>query len=200
MVRLGLALGSNLGDRAAMLARALKEIVKLCDRLTMPVRLLEVSSLWKTKTWSPDGLPAVWSHDYLNAVMVVTLTSWPSTITADRFLAELLRIEARMGRRRQIRYNPRTIDIDWLYREDTDDPTSSMSSSVRLILPHVAMHERSFVLLPLSELYPWWRHPITGETTQEMLEALMPHALESSELWKPWPWMAFTTDAKEGAL
>jgi 2-amino-4-hydroxy-6-hydroxymethyldihydropteridine diphosphokinase len=84
------------------------------------------------------------------------------------FLAKVLAIEQRMGRRRLQPKGPRTIDIDILLFGN------SVISTPQLDVPHPAMHQRRFVLEPLAEIAPDARHPIFKRTAREMLQAL-PH-------------------------
>lgn len=135
------ALGSNLGDRAETIISALEAINAL--PLTHVMRR---SSVIET---APVGVDE--SHpNYLNAVAEVSTGFSPHA-----FLGALLGIEAALGRRRDEcnknraeRVLPRTIDLDLLIYEGYSCDTPE------LILPHPRMHERSFVLRPLAELYP----------------------------------------------
>ena len=81
----------------------------------------------------------------------------------------LHRVEGEYGRIRRERNDSRTLDLDLLAHGDQviDRPGS-------LILPHPRLQERAFVLLPLAELAPGWRHPVSGLTAGEMLESLPP--------------------------
>ena len=76
--------------------------------------------------------------------------------------AELHRIEAALGRRRQRRWGARVLDLDLLAYNDL------VIRSKELILPHPRLHLRRFVLAPLSEIAPGWRHPVLGLTVRQM--------------------------------
>jgi 2-amino-4-hydroxy-6-hydroxymethyldihydropteridine diphosphokinase len=128
-VRAFLGLGSNLGDRLATLQRAV-------DRLARDgARAMRSSRVYET---APVGPP---QPDYLNAVVEVETDLGP-----EELLARCLVVEAELGRVRGERWGPRTIDVDLLCydRAEVDRPD--------LTLPHPRMHERAFVLLPLTEL------------------------------------------------
>lgn len=84
-------------------------------------------------------------------------------------LALLHRIEARLGRRRGVRWGARIIDLDLLaYGERVINGCGEDG----LVLPHPRLHERAFVLAPLADLMPSWRHPVSGRTAADMLAAL----------------------------
>lgn len=127
-----LGLGANLGDRLAGLQRA----VDLLD--AEGVGVVASSRVWETE---PVGGPD--QPDYLNAVVRVETELEPMQL-----LAACQRVERALGRVREVRWGPRTIDIDVLLFGDVtiEDPT--------LTLPHPRMLERAFVLLPLLELDP----------------------------------------------
>jgi 2-amino-4-hydroxy-6-hydroxymethyldihydropteridine diphosphokinase len=81
----------------------------------------------------------------------------------------MLLIEKRMGRVRSKRWGPRSIDLDLLFYDDEliDEPD--------LQVPHPEAHRRAFVLYPLLELDPNFRHPVTGETVRRMIQKLPPN-------------------------
>lgn len=130
MRRAFLSLGSNIGDRATHLTRAV-QIVASSD----PYR---VSSVYQT---APVG--GVLQDDFWNLVVEVTTDA-----TAKELLERCRRAEASEGRTRDVRWGPRTLDADVLLVGDeiSDDP--------EIIVPHPRMFERAFVLIPLSELAP----------------------------------------------
>ena len=98
---------------------------------------------------------------FLNAVDLCSATLAPQDL-----LAALLEVERTMGRVREVRWGPRTIDLDLLFHG------SAEIDSATLALPHPGLAARSFVLVPLAEVAPDWVHPSTGLTTSAMLEAL----------------------------
>jgi 2-amino-4-hydroxy-6-hydroxymethyldihydropteridine diphosphokinase len=100
---------------------------------------------------------------YLNGVAAV------ATRLAPAALLELLhRVERRFGRVRRSRNEPRVLDLDLL------DYDGLVQQSGAAVLPHPRLHERAFVLLPLRDVAPQWRHPVLGRTVDELVAALPP--------------------------
>jgi len=128
-----LGLGSNLGNRAGFLEEAL-------DRLaTWPgVRLGAVSSVFETR---PVGLTD--QPNFLNLAVRVE-----SELGALDVLQMCQSIESSLGRERQVRWGPRTVDLDVLLHGDETHHTPE------LVIPHPRMQERPFVLVPLAEIAP----------------------------------------------
>lgn len=148
MSRAFVALGSNLGDRAAHLRRALQAL-----RTTPGIEWLEVSGIYET---DPVGPPP--QGPYLNAVAAIETGLEPRAL-----LERLLQIEAEEGRIRSgERGEARILDLDLLLFADRCIDEDA------LVVPHPRMHERGFVLEPLSELAPQWVHPGSGETIAEL--------------------------------
>jgi 3-oxoacyl-[acyl-carrier protein] reductase len=149
-----LALGSNLGDRRANLQEALR---LLAERPGVVVT--RVSSFFET---APVGGPPG-QGNYLNAAAEVQTDLPPRQL-----LDWLLDVERRLGRVRQERYGPRTVDLDLLLYGDQvlDEPG--------LLVPHPRLHERRFVLEPLAEIAPRAVHPRFRSTVRELLDKLAP--------------------------
>ena len=147
-----IALGSNLGDRRGHLDRALAGL-----RDTPGILLRRVSSYHET---APVGGPPG-QGPYLNAAAQLE-----TNLEVVQLLHALLDVEQSLGRVRQERFGPRTIDLDLLLYSDLvrNDP--------ELTLPHPRMHERNFVLAPLAEIAPLAVHPVLGKTIQELLSEL----------------------------
>jgi 2-amino-4-hydroxy-6-hydroxymethyldihydropteridine diphosphokinase len=99
---------------------------------------------------------------FVNAVAAIE-----TALGACDLLALMQRIEARFGRVRGARNAARTVDLDLL------DYRGAQISSPRLILPHPRLHLRRFVLEPLAEIAPLWRHPLLGVTANQLLRTLV---------------------------
>lgn len=142
-----LGLGSNLGDRAAMLRQAVEAMRALPD-----VVVDRCSGIYETEPWGNDN-----QGPFLNCVVAVRTTLPPGQL-----LDALLAIERKMGRVRAERNGPRSIDIDILLygMEVIDRPGCT--------IPHPALTERNFVLQPLRELAPDVTHPVRGLTIAEL--------------------------------
>lgn len=170
-----IALGANLPHQGlsgpALLARAVEALKR--DGLA-PRRL---SSIWETEPWPPSlaGQPA-----FFNAVVEVD----PGPRTPQAIYAMLRAIEAEFGRERRERWAARTLDLDLLavtgavgrFEGEGEDGVD---------LPHPRLHERAFVLAPLSEVAPDWRHPVSGARPADMLVALKEE--QGARLWGPFP-------------
>jgi 2-amino-4-hydroxy-6-hydroxymethyldihydropteridine diphosphokinase len=155
-----IALGSNLGDREDYLQRALTAL-----RQTEGVEVSRISPVYETR---PVGGPAG-QGAYLNAVVEVRTER-----SAQDLLDVLLAIEQSLGRERHERYGPRTIDLDLLlYGKLTHE-------DARLIVPHPRLHERLFVLQPLTQLAPGLMHPVLKRSISDLLAELQGLRLHGS--------------------
>ena len=144
-----IALGSNLGDRAANLRRAIGELSRF-------VSVRRQSSVQRTAPVYVTRQP-----DFLNMAVVGETRLPPRAL-----LKALKRIEFRLGRWPGLRNGPRPVDLDIIYYGRV------MLRTPELVIPHARLAERRFVLDPLAEIAPRWRHPATGLTADEMLAAL----------------------------
>jgi 2-amino-4-hydroxy-6-hydroxymethyldihydropteridine diphosphokinase len=148
-MRAARGLGSNVGDRAAPLARAV-------DSLRDRVRVLAVSASHETE---PVGGPP--QGRYLNAAVVVD-----TDLAPDALLALARGLEDDAGRDRGERWGPRTLDVDVLLVGDREIRDAD------LVVPHPRMKERRFVLAPLAEIAPDWVVPGDGRRVEDLLADL----------------------------
>lgn len=149
--RVAVGLGANLGPRAATLEAAFRRLAE-----TEGVSQARLSRLYESEPLGFTDQPP-----FLNAVVLLF-----TTLERDEFLARLFAIEQEFGRRRERPDGPRTLDCDWLFDEETE------VDEAHLTLPHPRLHRRRFVLAPLCELAPNWRHPASGCRASELLAAL----------------------------
>lgn len=149
MAQVYLALGSNQGDRKALLHQAIDAIDRSLGRVD------SISSFIETEPWGFTS-----PHPFLNATLLLS-----TELTPLELLDATQAIEHELGRRQksdEAGYTDRPIDIDLLFYEDL------ILESPRLTLPHPLLHRRAFVLDPLLEIAPDLLHPILGKTITEL--------------------------------
>jgi len=165
-----LPVGETLPDRTIMDAFS-----ALCDLGVTPV---SQSRLYQTPCFPIGAGP-----DYVNAVAVMC---YPREWTPEELLAVLHKVEAQFGRVRQARWGMRTLDIDLIAIGDMvlPDPATQrhwmdlspdqqqIGAPDQLILPHPRLQDRAFVLVPLAEILPDWRHPLLDAIVLDLLAAL----------------------------
>lgn len=171
-----IALGSNkISDWGNPTATICAGIASLRRVAQAPPR---ISSFFVTQAY-----PAGSGPDFVNAAVALH-TTWQ----APELLAELHRIESEAQRSRDIRWGPRTLDLDLIALGDEVWPDIATQTRWRdlapedqariapdqLILPHPRLQDRSFVLVPLAEVAPDWRHPVLRLTIADMLARLAP--------------------------
>ena len=144
-----LGLGANLGNPIRQLERALEHLAR-----EMAVRA--VSSLYRTEPVGYADQP-----DFFNLVVAARTDADPEAL-----LDLAIGIERELGRVRTFANAPRTIDIDLLAWSGGE------YRSNRLVLPHPRLHQRAFVLIPLTEIAPSWQHPVMRRTAAELLAGL----------------------------
>lgn len=148
-----IALGSNLASPAGPPAGTLKGALVRLEQLG--VKILSVSSFYETPAWPDPSAPA-----FVNAVAAVHTALQPVEL-----LYLLHGVETEFGRMRSAPNAARTLDIDLL---DYDGRVLAE----RPVLPHPRLADRSFVLVPLTEIAPHWTHPILGRRAGELLAEL----------------------------
>ncbi len=168
IIGLGSNLASDQGSPQEILLRALAALAN------NSISIQAVSRFYTTPCF-PKGA------DYVNAVALTQVGQ-----TATDLLSRLHAIEESMGRQRVVRWGQRTLDLDLLaygdevapdlagYLQWRDLPLEAQSSAApdQLILPHPRLQDRAFVLVPMADIVPDWRHPVTGHSTTRMLNDL----------------------------
>ena len=147
--RVAIALGSNLGDRAAHLRFAAVHLGRIISNL-------QLSTVHET---APVGVAP--QPSFLNAAATGNYSD-----NARALLDDLLTIEREAGRTRPHPGAPRTLDLDLVLFGD------AIIAEQGLIVPHPRFRERAFVLAPLAEIAPDWKDPVTGSTVGELLATL----------------------------
>jgi 2-amino-4-hydroxy-6-hydroxymethyldihydropteridine diphosphokinase len=146
--------GANLGDPAATLRAAAAELGRRAGTVAAGSRIYRSRPIGRTD-----------QAEFLNAVARLE-----TTLTAERLLEELLAVEAEFGRVRDVRWGPRTLDLDLIWYE------GEQREDARLTLPHPRAHEREFVLRPLAELDPGL--DLRGQSVSAWLAGLEPQGVE----------------------
>lgn len=155
-----ISLGSNMGDKEETLRHAVQLLQQHEE-----IKVVKLSSIYET-----DPVGYTDQDLFLNMVILVH-----TTLSAQELLEECQKVEQVLKRIRIIRWGPRTIDLDiLLYNHDNIETET-------LVVPHVRMHERAFVLVPLVEIAPNLKYPPTGIALQVMLEQV---GKEGVRQWK----------------
>lgn len=149
-----IGLGSNVGDRVASVYKAIEEIENIPG-----TKVLAVSSLYKTE---PVGdIEQDW---FVNAV-----TKVETSLSPRELLNTLLDVERSLGRVREVKWGPRVIDLDILLYDGL------LIDEDGLVIPHPYLHERGFVLAPLTEIAPELIHPGLKKSMSELFNKLHNH-------------------------
>lgn len=162
-----IGLGANLPTANGGPLATLESALDVMPAFGMTV--LRRSSFYRTPALAPYAQPA-----YMNAVVIVA-TALPATA----LLEALHRIEALFGRVRRTRWGERTLDLDLLDYNGVVIPPcgphglAAAPGPLPLSLPHPGITERAFVLVPLLEIAPEWRHPANGEGAKALLRHLI---------------------------
>ena len=143
-----ISIGSNLGDREENCKQALRLLH------ANGILIKKQSRMYETEPWGIKDQPK-----FINMAIEVETDKEP-----EEFLAVLKNIENEIGRTETVKWGPRVIDLDILFYDDLILKTEDLE------IPHPLLHERDFVLKPLSEIAPDKKHPVTGKAVKEMLE------------------------------
>lgn len=144
-----LGLGTNIGDTVGHLRGAIGELSKIMS-------ITAVSPIYLTPPWGVTDQP-----DFHNLCLTAQTELSPQDL-----LNKIKSIEFKLGRRPNVRWGPRIIDIDILFYDDL------VLHQIRLNIPHASIPDRAFVLVPLLDIAPEWVHPETGQTVAEMATAV----------------------------
>lgn len=172
MTKALIALGANLPTAIGNIAETLELALEILGR-SSGISVAARSRWYRTPAFPPGSGP-----DFVNGAAVLETGLAPESL-----LAALHCAEAELGRERPARWAPRVCDLDLIAVGDSVLPDratlerwmeidlgkAQTVTPPHLILPHPRMHERGFVLAPLADVAPDWRHPVTGRSVAEML-------------------------------
>jgi len=159
--RVYLLLGSNLGDRRALIEDAISRIAVQIGTVVV------ISSVYETAAWGNEDQPS-----FLNVAVGID-----TALTAQQVLSKALEIEEELGRIRQEKWGARLIDIDIiLYGEEV------ISDGEKLQVPHPRMQDRKFVLAPLAEIAGEAWHPVLLQRISTLLSTLKDNLMVSKKL------------------
>lgn len=157
-----LSLGTNIEPRETHLTKALELLVQ-----NKAISILKKSSIYETV---PVGYTD--QADFLNMVIEVR-----TNLSSLQLLEYCQNIEQQLGRKREFRFGPRTIDLDiLLYNQEN-------STVERLTIPHPRMHERAFVLIPLVEIAPSLTLPNNNKSIMDLINQLSKEELSGVKKW-----------------
>jgi 2-amino-4-hydroxy-6-hydroxymethyldihydropteridine diphosphokinase len=143
-----LLIGGNLGNRSANLQKAMQLIEQNCGQV------VQSSAIYETAAWGFTDQPA-----FYNQALKIHTNLPPGSL-----MEALLLIEKDMGRIRSVKLGPRIIDLDMIFYNELVLNTES------LVLPHPALSQRRFVLLPLFEIAPAFIHPVFQKNIVQLLK------------------------------
>ena len=146
-----LSIGSNMGDKEGYLDFAIDRLNALPD-----TKVTEVSDYIETEPYGD-----VEQDNFLNGALKIQTLKSP-----EELLDTTMAIEQEAHRERIVHWGPRTLDLDLLFYDD------QILGTKRLIVPHPEIEKRSFVLVPMAQIAPWLRHPVSKSTIKQLLEEL----------------------------
>lgn len=158
-----IAFGSNLNDPHLQIKTALDSLREFSE-------VVKKSGIYETvPIGGPSGQP-----QFLNSVALIKISD--NGIQPMDLLSLLNKIEEKQGRVRKIRWEAKVIDLDILTFND------EVINTEKLILPHLLMMEREFVLAPFAEILPEWQHPVTKQSAVAALELIKGQGVRRTEL------------------
>jgi len=143
-----ISLGGNLGNTLEIFKNSYLEIEKKIGRISA------FSKIYQTAAWGKTD-----QADFLNQVI-----SLETDLNPEKIMSTLLEIELFFGRRRDVIWGPRILDLDILFLGN------QIVSSENLAIPHPQIAHRRFVLIPMVEIAPHFMHPVLQQTMSELLE------------------------------
>ena len=149
-----LSLGSNLGDRVGYLQQATSLLSAVSD-----IKIVATSSFYESEPWQMNS-----ENWFVNAIVQIS-----TSLTPDELLKECQRIEAQLGRKRDLNsknYIDRTIDIDILFYDD------KIINTPNLTIPHRFFHKRAFLMVPMLEIAQDFVHPLFQKTIETLYDEL----------------------------
>jgi 2-amino-4-hydroxy-6-hydroxymethyldihydropteridine diphosphokinase len=141
-----LSLGGNVGDVKSVFLKSIELLETRLGRVGL------VSPIYKTKAWGVES-----QSDFLNQVILINTKFSPKEV-----LKVCLDMELELGRVRREKWGERVVDIDLLFYND------DVIDSEELTIPHPYIHERNFVLFPLVDIIPKYKHPLLHQSMSEL--------------------------------
>ena len=156
MILLGIGsnLASSFGDRFENIKLAIRHLKK------SGIKIIKQSSFYETLSY-----PDIKNPKFINVVIAVD-----AVLKAEDLMSLLISIEEKLERKRRIKNDPRTCDIDII--DYKGEVINFQHESLNLQIPHEKINQRNFVLFPLKEIYPEWKHPKTNEIISTLIEKL----------------------------